>query len=229
MALININHNCCDSENEESLREIKKLLIINNLKLDQIMSQLSELQAEVEALAQQVIDLQATTDAEQADIALILEQNAAIKVALEETIEDLEATIEELEAAIENGATAADLEALKASVTSIKIAVESASADIASTVGEPGEGGEIDNTLPGQPNVPGQGLPNPPTAGNELPGGRPETPDNTLPNAPVRPGQGLPGEQPEGGQDLPGGVPPVGTTLPTRPGVNPLNPKSTKK
>lgn len=75
------------TNDDKILKEIKDLIIVNNQKQNTIMATLAEVQ-------QQVVDLQATVDAEQAQIALLLEGQNATIVSLNEQIAQLQALVD---------------------------------------------------------------------------------------------------------------------------------------
>lgn len=98
------------SDNEKQLEELKSILTLTIQKLDTIMANNEQLQAAI-------AELTAAVDAEQAQIAALLEVNAGVVVALQATIADLEAQVaagtapEQVQAAIDSlKAAQADLE-----------------------------------------------------------------------------------------------------------------------
>jgi len=96
-------------------------------KLNKIMTQIADLQAQADAVKTQIDDLQASVDAEQAQIQALLDSNAAV-------VTDLNTQIATLQAAIASGATADQLTAVATSLSEVSAAIVTAKADIEGTV-----------------------------------------------------------------------------------------------
>lgn len=88
----------------------------NTLKLDKIMGQLDDLIAESAGLKEQVTTLQASVDAEQAQIKALLDTNAAVVTGLNNQIAALEA---QLASAVDPTALQVVIDELKATRESI--------------------------------------------------------------------------------------------------------------
>lgn len=108
MALFTFNINC----NCRLLKDIHKLLLTNNSKLDQIMATIQELTAQVD-------ELQVALDNEQAQVAAALE--------------GLNQTIADLTALVADGGTEAERQALADKLAAIKADLEGTVADEAPT------------------------------------------------------------------------------------------------
>lgn len=102
-------------------------LLINQLK---IMALIDDLKTQVTGLQTQVADLQSTVDAEQAQIAALLETNAGV-------VTDLNNQIVALQQQIANGATAEQLQEVINSLTNVTGSLATTKADIENTV-DPG-------------------------------------------------------------------------------------------
>jgi len=103
-----------------------KQLLINQLK---IMSAIDDLKTQASGLQTQVTDLQTTLDAEQAQIAELLNLNAQVVSGLNEQIAALQAQIA-------NGATPEQLQEVADSLTAISAGIATVRTDLEGTVAD---------------------------------------------------------------------------------------------
>lgn len=102
-----------------------------------LSKQISTVMADINELNQKIADLQASVDAEQQQIASLLETNAGVVTGLNETIADLKEQLS-------NSASPEQLEQAIGKLETIK-------ADVESTVTPPVDGGEDTPPVDGQP------------------------------------------------------------------------------
>lgn len=105
---------------DKQFEELKEILIHNKHQIQSIMATVAEIQAQADALASQVTDLQTSVDTVQAAI-------AAAVAAFEQQIEDLKAQI------AAGGTDPAALQAIADKLTVAKDALAAAKADLDAT------------------------------------------------------------------------------------------------
>jgi len=128
MCEINITVN--DNNNAPGDGDIKEIFaalkqILNNQLI--IMGAIDDLKAQGEALQTQVNDLQASLDAEQAQIQQLLDINAGV-------VTDLNNQITVLQEQIANGATAEQLQGVATTLSNISASIATTKADLEGTI-----------------------------------------------------------------------------------------------
>ncbi len=107
--------------------DVKAILNSHTLKLNQIMSALEDLQAQVATLKTQATNLQTSLDAEQQQIADLLASNAAV-------VTDLNNQIAALNQQIADGATAAQLQEVTSGISETVTQLATTQSDLENTV-----------------------------------------------------------------------------------------------
>lgn len=121
-----------------------------HFKLNHIMGQIDDLKAEVAGAKEDLANLQATVDAEQAQLAALLETNAGVVTALNQKISDLE---DQLAEAQDPTVLQEAIDGLKEIRASIVTAREDIQTTVADEPAEPGEGEPEEPTEPETPTV----------------------------------------------------------------------------
>jgi chromosome segregation ATPase len=113
--------------NHVDTAEILSLLNIIKLQNHKLMALIDDLKTQVADLKHQTTDLQASVDAEQAQIQALLDSNAQV-------VTDLNTQIATLQAQVAAGATPEQLQVVIDGLTSVKDSISTTKADIEGTV-----------------------------------------------------------------------------------------------